>query len=132
MFAASAVAFLLSALLARRRPRPEREAHAATTEDGLLRESFAGFRTIARDSRLRLIIGLYGAQTLVAGALNVLIVVMALELLDMGKAGIGFLNSAVGIGGLLGGFGALALVGRQAARARTSRSGSCSGACRSR
>ena len=57
-------------------------------------------------------IGLYGAQTLVAGALNVLIVVAALELLDLGKAGIGYLNSAVGVGGLVGGFGALALLGR--------------------
>jgi hypothetical protein len=78
----------------------------------VLRESFAGFTTIARDSRLRLIVGLYGAQTLVAGALNVLIVVSALELFDLGESGIGFLNSAVGIGGLLGGLGALALLGR--------------------
>jgi MFS family permease len=37
---------------------------------------------------------------------------MALELLDLGKAGIGFLNSGVGVGGLLGGFVALGLVGR--------------------
>jgi Cyclic nucleotide-binding domain len=78
----------------------------------VLRESFAGFTTIARDPRLRLIVGLYGAQTLVAGALNVLIVVSALELFDLGESGIGFLNSAVGIGGLLGGLGALALLGR--------------------
>jgi MFS family permease len=111
VFAASAVAFLLSALLLAG-VRPEREAPRAPLKTGLLRESFAGFSTIARDSRLRLIVGLYGAQTLVAGALNVLIVVMALELLDMGEAGIGFLNSAVGVGGLLGGFAALALLSR--------------------
>ena len=37
---------------------------------------------------------------------------MGLELLDMGEAGIGFLNSAVGIGGFLGGFAALALLSR--------------------
>jgi MFS family permease len=111
VFAASAVAFLLSALLLAG-VRPERESERIPLKTGLLRESFAGFATIARDSRLRLIVGLYGAQTLVAGALNVLIVVMALELLDMGEAGIGFLNSAVGIGGLLGGFAALALLGR--------------------
>ena len=80
VFAASAVAFLLSALLLAG-VRPEREAPRGPLKTGLLRESFAGFATIARDSRLRLIVGLYGAQTLVAGALNVLIVVMALELL---------------------------------------------------
>ena len=64
------------------------------------------------DARLRLIIGLYGAQTLAAGALNVLIVVMALQVLDLGKSGIGFLNSAVGIGGLIGGLAAFTLIGR--------------------
>ena len=111
VFAASAVAFLLSALLLAG-VKPEREPARAPLKTGLLRESFAGFSTIAHDSRLRLIVGLYGAQTLVAGALNVLIVVMALELLDMGDAGIGFLNSAVGVGGLLGGFAALALLSR--------------------
>ena len=79
---------------------------------GFLREALAGYGTVARDARLRLVIGLYGAQTLVAGALNVLIVVAALELLDLGKAGIGYLNSAVGVGGLLGGFAALTLIGR--------------------
>jgi MFS family permease len=45
--------------------------------------------------------------------LNVLIVVIALKLLDTGKAGVGFLNSAVGIGGLLGAVAAMALVGRK-------------------
>jgi MFS family permease len=80
---------------------------------GLAREFFAGFGAIARDPNLRLIIGLYGAQTLVAGALNVLIVVAALELLDLGESGVGFLNSAVGVGGLLGALGAFALIGRQ-------------------
>ena len=112
VFAASAVAFLLSALLLAG-VRPESpEAKAAPSTRGVLRESFAGFTTIGRDPRLRLIVGLYGAQTLVAGSLNVLIVVSALELFDLGEAGIGFLNSAVGIGGLLGGLGALALLGR--------------------
>lgn len=112
VFAASAVAFLLSALLLAG-VRPESpEAKAASSTRGVLRESFAGFTTIGRDPRLRLIVGLYGAQTLVAGSLNVLIVVSALELFDLGEAGIGFLNSAVGIGGLLGGLGALALLGR--------------------
>jgi MFS family permease len=54
-----------------------------------------------------------GAQTLVAGAFNVLVVVSALELLDIGKGGVGALNSAVGIGGLLGAVVAAVLVGRE-------------------
>jgi MFS family permease len=111
VFAATAVAFLLGTLLltgVQVEAAVERKA-----EGGLAREFFAGFGAIRDDRNLRLIIGLYGAQTLVAGALNVLIVVAALELLDLGESGVGFLNSAVGVGGLLGALAAFALVGRQ-------------------
>jgi MFS family permease len=111
VFIASAAAFLCSALLLVG-VRPEREPERATPKAGLLKESLAGFATIGRDARLRLLVGLFGAQTLVAGALNVLIVVAALELLDMGEGGVGFLNSAIGVGGLAGGFAALALISR--------------------
>jgi MFS family permease len=75
-------------------------------------ELLAGFRTIVRERRLRLLVALFSAQTFVDGMLNVLIVVIALKLLDTGNAGVGFLNSAVGIGGLLGALAAAALVGR--------------------
>lgn len=76
-------------------------------------ELLAGFRTIARERRLRLLVGLFGVQTFVDGMLNVLIVVIALQWLETGQAGVGFLNSAVGIGGLLGALAAAALVGRR-------------------
>jgi MFS family permease len=76
------------------------------------REVGAGFRTFAVERDLRLIVALYGAQTIVAGAFTVLMVVASLELLDMGEAGFGFLNSAVGIGGLVGAVLALALAMR--------------------
>jgi CRP-like cAMP-binding protein len=49
----------------------------------------------------------------VAGALNVLIVVSALRLLELGEEGVGFLNSAVGIGGLVGALVSAALIGRR-------------------
>ena len=79
---------------------------------GIVAEAIAGFRIVAGQARLRLVVGLYAAQTLVAGALNVLLVVAALDLLDLGRSGPGFLNSAVGVGGLMGALVALALVGR--------------------
>ena len=47
-------------------------------------------------------VGLVSAQTVVSGALNVLIVAMALQLLDFGRSGVGFLNAATGVGGLVG------------------------------
>jgi MFS family permease len=111
VFVTAAVAFFVASLLMAgiSSPAPvERE-----PEGGIVGEFFAGFGLVGRDRSLRLIIGLYGAQTLVAGALNVLIVVAALELLDLGEAGVGFLNSAVGVGGLLGALGAFMLVSRQ-------------------
>ena len=49
-----------------------------------------------------MIVFLYFCQTLVAGALRVLIVVTALDLLDIGNSGLGFLNAAIGVGGLIG------------------------------
>jgi Cyclic nucleotide-binding domain len=55
---------------------------------------------------------LISAQTFVFGAVTVLIVVLALDVLDTGASGVGFLNSALGVGGLLGSLAAFALVGR--------------------
>jgi MFS family permease len=111
VFAATAVTYGWSALLVAR-IRAERPKPAAVPEH-LARQALDGFRVIAVDSKLRLLIGLFAAQTLVAGALNVLIVVTALDLLDLGDAGVGYLNSAIGVGGLLGALAAAALVGRR-------------------
>ena len=79
--------------------------------DSILREALAGFRAIAAERRLRLLVGLYGAQTLAAGILRVLLVVTALQVLDLGPSGVGFLNSAVGIGALAGMLVMLTLIG---------------------
>ena len=43
------------------------------------------------------------AQTFVRGALTVLIVVLALDVLQLGEAAVGWLTAAMGIGGLIGG-----------------------------
>ena len=62
---------------------------------------------------LRVIVLLYAAQTVVAGAMGVLVVVSALQLLSLGNGGVGWLYSACGVGGVIGAVVALALVGRQ-------------------
>ncbi|MBD0338947.1 MAG: MFS transporter [Thermoleophilia bacterium] len=82
-------------------------------EEGALRGGLAGFRTLFGDSRLRLIAGLLAVYTLLDGALDVLIVVLALETLDLGDSGVGFLHSTAGIGGLLGIVVAAGFVGRK-------------------
>ena len=55
---------------------------------------------------------MFAAQTLVRGSLNVLIVVAAITLLDVGEPGVGYLTSAIGVGGLIGSVVTLSLVGR--------------------
>jgi MFS family permease len=112
VFAVTAGTFLWSAALVSRISTKAREPRPAAGP-GLLAEATAGFRAITSDSRLRVLTLLFSAQTLVAGALNVLIVVLALELLDVGDAGVGWLNAAVGAGGIAGAALALALVGRR-------------------
>lgn len=112
VFAVTAGTFLWSAALVSRISTKAREPRPAAGP-GLLAEATAGFRAITSDSPLRVLTLLFSAQTLVAGALNVLIVVLALELLDVGDAGVGWLNAAVGAGGIAGAALALALVGRR-------------------
>ena len=113
VFAVTAGLLLVSAaLLVGIHPVAE-PAEAERHEESIREELLAGFRAIVGERRLRLLVGLFSAQTFVDGMLSVLIVVIALDLLDTGRAGVGFLNSAVGIGGLLGALAAAALVGRR-------------------
>jgi MFS family permease len=118
----TAFGFLVSALLMTR--LPEEAAPASTDGEaaadegsppGFLASVADGFRVVGRDQGLRLIVGLTAAQTFVDGALGVLTAVAALELLDTGDAGIGYLNSAMGIGALFGSFVAAGMVGRRLA-----------------
>ena len=118
VFAANGATFLWSAALViglrgHEQPR-ERPARAETgdADEGESAGMLAGIATIAREPNLRTLVGLYAAQTLVAGALNVLVVVTAFELLDLDAAGVGLLYAAVGVGGLIGGFVALLLSAR--------------------
>ena len=110
VFAMAAALFLWSAFVLGRIVGDSRGG-PGIAGDSILREALAGFRAIAAERRLRLIVGLYGAQTLAAGILRVLLVVTALQVLDLGPSGVGFLNSAVGIGALAGLLVMLTLIG---------------------
>ncbi|HUG47025.1 MAG TPA: MFS transporter [Candidatus Limnocylindria bacterium] len=78
-----------------------------------LRQLLGGYLSLAQNPHVGLLVGLLGAQTFVRGALTVLLVAVAVELLLLGEGGVGYLNSAIGAGGLLGGLLALLLVGRR-------------------
>jgi MFS family permease len=111
VFAAAAAGFVYSALLVSRvsrQPAPEGRRKGRN----ILREFGVGYVTVVREPGLRVLVLLLIAQTLVAGALNVLIVVAALRLLDLGEQGVGYLTAALGIGGVLGAVVSIALVGR--------------------
>ena len=90
---------------------PERE--PVGEHESITDELLAGARVIAKDRRLRLLVGLFSAQTFVDGILGVLVVIVALEFLHTGSAGVGFLNAAVGVGGVLGALVSAALIGRK-------------------
>jgi MFS family permease len=112
VFGAAAAAFLLSAILIGR-VRVDAQPEQRERREGVFREFTAGFVTLYRERGLRVLVFLLTSQTFVAGMLNVLIVVIALRLLDLGEEGVGFLNSAIGIGGLVGAVVSAALIGRR-------------------
>ena len=80
---------------------------------GLLRTALGGFSTLARERLPRLSVGLLGVQYVMVGALDVLLVVLAFEVLDLGSSGVGLLNSAVGAGAIAGSALTVLLVGRR-------------------
>jgi MFS family permease len=103
---ATSAAFVLL-IRVEREERPHRELSAAT----IAAERVAGFTTLWQHPSLRLMTGLLTAQTTMYGALNVFIVVMALQLLDLGDGGVGYLNAAIGVGAFIGAVASLSLTG---------------------
>ena len=71
-----------------------------------------GYRAILASRDLRLLVMLYVAQTVIAGAAAVYEVSIALDLLDMGDSGLGVMNAVLGVGGVIGGVLALVLAQR--------------------
>ena len=110
VFFLTAGAYALTALFVAR-VHPPAPSEERPERSNFLVEAFAGFRTVGRDPRLRTLLTLFSAQTLVAGSLAVLIVVVAFEVLELGESGVGYLNSAVGVGALVGSVAALSLAG---------------------
>ena len=69
-----------------------------------------GFGELSRHPHGRVIAAMFFCQRFVRGMLAVLAVLVAIDLLGLGEPGTGWLNSAIGLGGLLGGVLALRLV----------------------
>jgi MFS family permease len=100
VFALEAAAFVWSAsftLLVPGDAPPERAERLR-----LLPEITAGFATVLRRPALRVVVGLITVQTIVEGSLYVLIVVLALRVLHGSNATLGWLNTGMGVGSVVG------------------------------
>lgn len=78
-----------------------------------------GLRAIAAQREVAMLFGLGAVQAVTRGALNVFIVVVAIELLGTGNAGVGILTAALGVGAVVGSLGVSVLVGSRRLAAYT-------------
>lgn len=105
VFGAAAACSVLSgvALLRLRIPALVSRRPAADTRVGL--------GAVVRNRPLALLFGLTAVQTATRGAVSVLLVVVAIDLLRIGDAGVGLLTTAIGAGAVVGSLGASLLSG---------------------
>jgi len=115
VFVAAAAALLAAAILLGRVRVEGRIEFRGREDGGAWRMVRTGVRFVWHDGDARLLVGMVAAQTFVRGCLNVLIVVAAFEVLDAGAGAVGYMTAAIGVGGLLGAFGAMVLEGRRLA-----------------
>ncbi|MGA8988641.1 MFS transporter [Aeromicrobium sp.] len=118
VFLLNVVTFAWSTLLVmgvsvREEDRPaDTPVEAEPEDESFFVEVTHGFRSIAADRDLTVVVLLVAAQTIVAGASAVFLVVMAVDILDIGAEGVGYLDSVLGIGAIIGGLIAIARAGR--------------------
>ena len=117
VFGAATAACLVAALLVVRLPGPrstevittDPEGFATTDLGGLL----DGLGLVARHGHTRRVVSILALRMVVTGAMDVLFVLLALEVFDIGESGAGLLNAALGLGMIVGGTVTFTLVGRQ-------------------
>jgi len=93
--------------------RPAQALRRNAARIGLVDTFFGGIRALVEHPQAGLVVGLFWAQIIVRGLLNVLLVVAAIELLGVGEQGVGYLNSAIGAGGFIGVLATVTLVSRR-------------------
>jgi MFS family permease len=131
VFLVNMATFVISMLLVARVRVPQRAAAASDAEvsetpgaaaeasvedepkERFVTEISAGFRTIFRDRDLLVVTAEVSAQTVIAGASSVFTILMAVHILDTGPQGVGYLDSILGVGAVLGGLTAIARASRR-------------------
>ncbi|HEX9300200.1 MAG TPA: MFS transporter [Actinomycetota bacterium] len=110
----ASVAFLGALLVSRVRADPSAVTPPGRMEaNDVWRETLAGFGTLRREREPRLIVLLLASSDIVVGALDVLFVATAIDLLGIGQSGAGYLSAAFGAGAVIGATATVALVGRR-------------------
>ena len=115
VFAVFSLLLLGAAALVVRLPAGRPVPLADSTEDqtGSLGQAMEGVRELRRDPPAAVLVAMVAGQFVVVGALDILVIVVALDVLGTGSSGPGVLGSALGIGGVLGALGTVLLVGRR-------------------
>jgi hypothetical protein len=83
------------------------------TDEGVEPGLAAGLRVLLAGGEVRWVAGLGGMSQVVIGALDILLVVLAIEVLGLGDAGVGYLNALLGLGAILGSIASGRLAGRR-------------------
>ena len=78
-------------------------------DTGPFDEAVAGFRALAEHTGPRIIVGLLGLEMVIYGALDLLFVVLALDLLSVGSGWVGYFNAIFAAGGVAGAAAAVTL-----------------------
>ena len=78
-----------------------------------LPDALDGLGMLLRERQPRAVLSVLGAAAILWGALDVFIVVLALDVLALGESGVGYLNAALGAGGLLGAAFSVSFIGRR-------------------
>lgn len=112
VFAVMAAVALAAAALVAGVAGPPQDAGAGGPDESPLADALAGLRTVRDDAQARLLVGVLGVQFVVIGALDVLFVVLAIDVLALGDAGAGYLGAAFGAGGVIGIAVTVRLIGR--------------------
>jgi len=81
--------------------------------EDVLRETLRGFKTLRDEREPRLVVLLLSSNVVVVGAIDVLFVATAIDLLGIGQSGAGYLSAAFGAGAVVGAASAVILVGRR-------------------
>jgi MFS family permease len=91
---------------------PDGASEDAEERKGALAEMAAGFTTILRQGDLRIVAAIISLQTIIAGASAVFGVLLAVQVLETGPRGVGYIDGTLGVGAVLGGFIAIARASR--------------------